>query len=327
MTPGEERLLEVLLSRRERLAEAAAESPEERLVELLRRVDSALGREVAEWSLCRVCGEQMSPEQIAADPLIKVCLECLSPEERRALERDLEKAAGVQRTLLPPRELAHSGWEAAWLWEPRGAVSGDHIDFLPPRSPGDPVHLLLGDVAGKGVAASFLQAHLHALFRALAGPDIAIDELLSRVNRHFFEATSAASYATLIALRLDPDGRVELANAGHPRPLLADRRGVRPIEGSGLPLGLFQHAEYVGREVRLAPGDTLLLYSDGLTEAARDEEEYGIGRAAAALRRAARLPLAELLTACRLDLETFLEGTPRSDDLSLLAVRRAASPS
>lgn len=331
MTPGEERLREVLRSRRDRLAEAVAASPEERLVELLRRVDTALGREVAEWSLCRVCGEAVSPERLAvdplvADPLIRVCLECFSPEELRALEHDLEKAAGVQRALLPPRELAHSGWEAAWLWEPRGAVSGDHIDFLLPRSPGEPVHLLLGDVAGKGVAASFLQSHLHALFRVLAGPDVTASELVRRANQHFYEATSASNYATLIALRLHADGRVEMANAGHPRPLLADRRGVRPVEGSGLPLGLFREAEFVGREVRMAPGDTLLLYSDGLTEAEAQDEEYGIGRAAAALRRAFRLPLPELLAACRQDVEAFLAGAPRSDDLSLLAVRRASQP-
>lgn len=324
MTPGEERLREVLRSRRERLAEAVAASPEERLVELLRRVDTALGREIAEWGLCTVCGESMSPERISAEPLIKVCLECFSPAELRALELDLEKAALVQRALLPPRQLAHAGWEAAWLWEPRGAVSGDHIDFLLPRIPEEPLHLLLGDIAGKGVAASLLQTHLHALFRALAGPEVPIDDLLSRVNRHFFEATAAASYATLIAVRLHADGRVELANAGHPRPLLADRRGVRPIEGSGLPLGLFREAEYTGREVHLAPGDTLLLYSDGLTEAATDLEEYGIGRAAAALRRAARRPLPELLDLCRQDVEAFLAGAPRSDDLSLLAVRRQA---
>lgn len=332
MNPGEERLREVLRSRRDRLAQAVAASPEERLVELLRRVDTALGREVAEWSLCRVCGEAMSPEHLAAhplvvdplvtDPLVRVCLECLSPAELRALELDLQKAAGVQRALLPPRELAHSGWEAAWLWEPRGAVSGDHIDFLLPRCPEEPVHLLLGDVAGKGVAASFLQAHLHALFRVLAGPDVTAPELVRRANLHFYEATSASNYATLIAVRLHADGRAEMTNAGHPRPLLADRRGVRPIEGSGLPLGLFREAEFVGREVRMARGDTLLLYSDGLTEAEAQEEEYGIGRAAAALRRAFRLPLPELLAACRQDVESFLAGAPRSDDLSLLAVRR-----
>ena len=132
-------------------------------------------------------------------------------------------------------------------------------------------------------------------------------------------------YATLLAARLYTGGRVELASAGHTRPLLADHRGVRPVEGSGLPLGLFCDAEYVTRDLQLAPGDTLLFYTDGWTEAATDEEgEYGIGRAAAVLRRVKNQPLAELLAACRKDMEEFLNGAPLGDDLTLLALRRVA---
>jgi sigma-B regulation protein RsbU (phosphoserine phosphatase) len=107
---------------------------------------------------------------------------------------------------------------------------------------------------------------------------------------------------------------------------------VRPVEGSDLPLGLFAGAEYSSRELPLAPGDTLLLYTDGWTEAmapARSasgepccDEEYGIGRAAAALRRAARSAPAEVIAACRADLAAFLGEIPRQDDLTLLAVRR-----
>src|SRR5690606_6096496 len=129
------------------------------------------------------------------------------------LERDLEGAARVQRSLLPARRIAHDGWEAAWWREPRGPVSGDHVDLLPPRADGEPLHLLIGDVAGKGVAASLLQSHLHALFRALASPPLPLPDLLGRANRLFVEATAAAHYATLVAVRLGPEGVVELANA------------------------------------------------------------------------------------------------------------------
>ena len=118
------------------------------------------------------------------------------------------------------------------------------------------------------------------------------------------------------------DGTLEMANAGHPRPLLADRRGVRPVEGADLPLGLFCETEYEHRQLRLAPGDTVLLYTDGWTEAETARGEYGVGRAAAALARAARLPLPDLLAACRDDMEAFLGGAERPDDLTLLAIRR-----
>ena len=232
---------------------------------------------------------------------------------------------------MPANDLAVHGWEISWLWEPLGNLSGDHIDILaaacPESVPEACTHLILGDVVGKGLAASLLQSHLHALFRALTVPEIGIGDLLTRANSVFALATASASYATLIAMRLGREGIVELANAGHPRPLLADRRGVRPVEASGLPLGLFPDSTYCGRATRqltLAPGDTLLLYTDGLTEAAADPEgldEYGIGRAGAELRRSAGLPLPELLAACRGDMDAFLGGKPRGDDLALVGVR------
>jgi phosphoserine phosphatase RsbU/P len=317
-----EEVRDELLQRRERLARLATTVRESQLVELLRQVDSALERlDGGGWGQCAVCFGMVEQDRLAADPLVTVCLDCLSPAERRALERDLETAARVQAALLPPRQLTHDGWEVALLWEPLGPVSGDHYDLVRPRRPEEALHLVVGDVAGKGFAASLLQSHLHALLRALAAPELSLGALLARANRLLCEVTLPANYATLLAARLYAGGRAELASAGHPRPLLADRRGVRPVEGAGLPMGLFCEAEYASRDLQLAPGDTLLLYTDGWTEAATDAGEYGIGRAAAILRRVRNLPLAELLAACRGDMEEFLAGAPRGDDLTLLALR------
>jgi sigma-B regulation protein RsbU (phosphoserine phosphatase) len=212
-----------------------------------------------------------------------------------------------------------------YIWEPFGVVSGDHVDLVRPPNENEPLHLLLGDVAGKGLAASLLQSQLHALFRALAPTQTTLSELLGRANQLFFEATSPSCYATLTVTRLYSDGRAVLANAGHPRPLLADRRGVRPIEDASIPLGMVGDVVYSEREIRLHPGDTLFLYTDGVTEAWRDGEEYGVGRAAAALRRASSLPPHELLASCRSDLESFIGGSPRGDDLTMVAVRRISS--
>lgn len=314
-----------LLERRERLASLAVTVRESQLIELLRQVDSALERlGEGSWGHCAICHGEVETDRLSADPLVTVCLECLSPSERRALERDLEAAARVQAALLPPRHLEHDGWEVALLWEPLRFVSGDHYDLVRPQHENEPLSLVVGDVAGKGVAASLIQAHLHALLRALAAPELSLTALLTRANRLLCEVTLPASYATLLAARLHAGGRMELASAGHPRPLLADRRGVRPVEGAGLPLGMFCEAEYASRDLQLAPGDVLVLYSDGWTEAETDDGEYGIGRAAAILRQVRKLPMAELLAACRGDMEKFLGGAPRGDDLTLLAVRRTA---
>jgi sigma-B regulation protein RsbU (phosphoserine phosphatase) len=312
-----------LLERRERLAHMAVTVRENQLVELLQQVDSALERlDGGTWGQCAVCLGKVEEGRLEADPLVTVCIECLTPAERKALERDLEAAARVQAALLPPRRLQYDGWEVSLLWEPLGPVSGDHYDLLRPSREDEPLHLVVGDVAGKGVSASLIQSHLHALLRVLAAPGVSLSELLARANRLLCEVTLPAAYATLLAARLYPGGRLELASAGHPRPLLADRRGVRPVEGAGLPLGLFCEAEYTARDIELAPGDTLLFYTDGWTEATTDEEEYGIGRAAAVLRRVKNRPLDEVLAACRADMEEFLNGAPRVDDLTLLALRR-----
>ena len=325
MTPSEARTLQVLSAKREHLATLAQDRADGRLVELLRRVDAALGAvEVGDWGLCAVCRDPFTPATLRQDPLRSVCLECLSPPERQALQRDLHAAARTQHALLPPAALAWQGWELAYLWEPRGVVSGDHVDLIVSEAPESPLHLLLGDVAGKGVAASLLQAHLHALFRALVPQGPSLGGLVEKANRLFADATSAASYATLLALRLEVCGDLSLVNAGHPRPLLADARGVRPVEGGDLPLELFAGSAYKEHSLHLEPGQTLVLYTDGWTEGAVEDEEFGIGRAAAALRRAGSLPLPELLHACRADLEAFLGGAPKGDDLTLVALRRAA---
>jgi sigma-B regulation protein RsbU (phosphoserine phosphatase) len=274
------------------------------------------------WGVCRICHESVSPAGMDENPLVSICLECMNQEQRDALERDLRSAAEVQRALLPPTHLRHDGWEVEYVWEPFGVVSGDHVDLVRPPGETEPLHLLLGDVAGKGVAASLLQSQLHALFRALAPMQITLTELLERANQLFFEATSPSCFATLTVTRLYSDGRAVLANAGHPRPLLADRRGVRPIEDASLPLGMVGDAVYNEREIHLRPGDTLLLYTDGLTEAWNGRDEYGVGRAAAALRRASNLRPRELLASCRGDLDRFISGEPSGDDLTMVAVRR-----
>lgn len=323
MTRHEQRLLDELESRREQLEALAASRPEEHLVELLRRVDAALERVGrAQWGICAVCHAPVEDERLEQDPLIEVCLGCLSPDARQALEDDLQGAARVQRALLPPTELTRDGWEISWLWEPLGIVSGDHLDIVAPRGDGDPVQILFGDIAGKGIAASLLQSHLHALARALLSEQRPLGEVMEHVNHHFCVATGSASYATLLALRLFADGRIELVNAGHPRALFGDARGVRPIEGAGLPVGMFCEAKYPTRELALSEGNVLLLYTDGWTEAVREGEEFGIGRAAAALRRSAERSPTELVRECREEMERFLDGTSRPDDLTLLAIRR-----
>jgi sigma-B regulation protein RsbU (phosphoserine phosphatase) len=169
----------------------------------------------------------------------------------------LQLARRIQSALLPQNRLAFAGWESHYHYEPAGLVSGDHCDLVESRT--GYLYFLLGDVSGKGVAASILTGHLHAMFRALITAGLPLDELLTRSNALFCESTMPTSYATLVCGRADAAGCIEMSNAGHCPPLVIGRSGARAIEANGLPLGLFPNSEYGVQKIALDPGDSLLL--------------------------------------------------------------------
>jgi Stage II sporulation protein E (SpoIIE) len=121
------------------------------------------------YGLCDVCHDSVEKDRLIADPLVRLCLDHLTTEEQRALERDLELAAQVQRGLLPPTDVRHRDWRIHYFYRPAGMVSGDYCDLIQPAAETGKLIFLLGDVSGKGVAASLLMTHLHAMFRALSG--------------------------------------------------------------------------------------------------------------------------------------------------------------
>ena len=115
------------------------------------------------------CNDTVERDRLLADPLVRLCLDHLTSDEHRALERDLELAARVQRGLLPRSDVGFNDWRVHYQYNPAGMVSGDYCDLILPANDDGELVFLLGDVAGKGVAASLLMTHLHAMFRSLAG--------------------------------------------------------------------------------------------------------------------------------------------------------------
>lgn len=313
-----------LLVRRRRLEEATAEStPSRELLELLEAVDSALSRlERGEFGLCEVCHDPIEEDRLAADPLTRVCIDHLNPAQRRALEDDLALAARVQRRLLPGRELELASWHIALHFEPAGPVSGDYCDLVRSDADGG-FYFFLGDISGKGVSASLLMSHLHAVFRSLISTDLPLDRLMSQANHLFCENTISSHYATLVAGRARQTGAVELTSAGH-CPVLAMRNGrAAQIGSTGLPIGLFSEAEYSVKKVELAAGDSLVLFSDGVIEACNSsQQEYGVDRLAQLVaRHSSRRPI-ELVQTFRDDFNAFRSERPRHDDVALMVVQR-----
>jgi len=322
-----------LINRRARLERTIADlnQPADLLV-LLSEVDAALSRlGDGSYGDCDVCQLPIAADDLLANPTAPYCLCELSPERQRALERDLTLAWRVQAALLPPADLALPGWQTHYRYIPSGPVSGDYCDLVVTegRRAGE-FYFMLGDVSGKGVAASLLMAHLNASLRAFARTGLAPQETLAEANRLLAGSTLASHYATLVCGRASSSGEVEIANAGHCQPLIVRSNGrIEALEATGLPLGLAVPAEagarYAAEKVCLSDGDSVVLYTDGVTEAADAlDSQYGDERLRSLLACCAGKSARDLVTRCLADVTAFLSGGALSDDLTILALYRSS---
>jgi sigma-B regulation protein RsbU (phosphoserine phosphatase) len=317
----------ILRERRDKLQQTIARSREaEQLIKLLHEVDAALEKiDAGSYGICELCSGEIEEGYLRANPVARICLSHLSEEQQHAIERDLSLASTIQGKLLPTAVTHLPGWEIVHRYQPLGLVSGDICDVI--KSDADPgeAFFLFGDVSGKGVAASLLMSHLHAIFRSLAGTGMPLARLVERANRLFCEGTMSLHYATLVWGQLDSGGHLEICNAGHCPPMLIGEGGVTCVEATGLPVGLFYSTAYEARQLHLQPGDTLLLYTDGLTETHNSgEEEYGDERLGTlVVNRARSLPVNELIGACLDDVASFRGNAPRTDDLTVMGIRRS----
>jgi sigma-B regulation protein RsbU (phosphoserine phosphatase) len=312
-----------LLDRRQRLETAVfVRDDETQLRHLLEEVDAALARmDVGTFGICQVCHDPVEAERLMSDPLVCVCLGCLSPKQKRALEEDLELAARIQAGLLPCRDIKYDGWQASYHYEAASLVSGDYCDLVTAED--GSLYFMLGDVAGKGVAASLMMSQLHAMFRSLIPVGLPLERLVERASRIFCESTLPTHYATLVCGRADKTGAVEICNAGHLPPLLISKGEATLIEATGLPLGIFCNEQFTSARLQMRAGDTLFLFTDGLSES-RDPlgEEYATERLRRLLCDQHTLAPSSLIEASLRDLSDFCAGTPRHDDLSVMALRR-----
>ncbi len=312
-----------LVDRREKL-EAAANGfhrPTE-LTRLLQEVDDALHRmDQGVYGLCEVCHDSVETERLIADPLTRVCIDHLSAKEQRALEQDLELAAQIQAGLLPAAYKTIDGWEVAYHYQPAGAVSGDYCDLI--NGNDSSWMFVVGDVSGKGVAASMLMAHLQAMFRTLISINLPLEQMVERASRVFCESTLPTQYATLVCGRVGNNGEVEICNAGHLPPLLVQNGNVRALAATGLPVGVFCSESFSISKFKMNPGDSLFLYTDGFSELANgDGSEFGIERLSQLMAGNGKLAPRALIDLSIHALHTFCDGRAPTDDLTLMAIRR-----
>lgn len=199
-------------------------------------------------------------------------------QTRERFEHELRVARLIQQTLLP-KEVPHlPGWQIAAFYQPARAVGGDFYDFL--TFPDDLVGLIIGDVTDKGVPAALVMATTRSILRAAAEGLVYPGPVLARANELLHADIPPKMFVTCLYALLDPvSGRLRYANAGHDLPYRHQANGVEELRATGMPLGLMPGMRYEEKETVLAPGETMLLYSDGIIEAHNPHREmFGFPR-------------------------------------------------
>lgn len=246
-------------------------------------------------------------------------------ENERRVAQELEIARQVQARLFPQILPSVSGLDYAGVCVQARSVGGDYYDFLDLGS--GRLAMIVGDIAGKGIAAALLMANLQATLRSqvISATDCPRRPLVC-VNRLLFENTIASAYATLFFVDYDSNtGRLHYANCGHVPGLILRACGeVERLHSNATVLGLFEDWEADLSSTELAPGDLLVLYTDGVTECEDDcGEDFSQQRLIDAIRRHASLPAGELADAVSKDVLEFSQGR-QFDDLTLIVARRTA---
>lgn len=245
--------------------------------------------------------------------------------EKRIMDEELKTASGIQRRLLPPAPEGVAGYSFVGRNQPCRTVSGDYYDFV--IRPDGRIYFVIGDVSGKGISAGLMMAGLQVAFRIFSKSDPDPATLVTQLNVSLKENLPQSKFVTLFLGRLDTNtGRVEYVNAGHTPPLLLQKGGVTELTESDLLLGVIARAQFTNRELQLAPGDSLVLFTDGVTEAqGQDGHDLGSSKIATAL---AKLHGADATAIAGSVNETVLEhvGDEENldDDLTLVVVTRSA---
>jgi sigma-B regulation protein RsbU (phosphoserine phosphatase) len=311
-----------LIERRARLASVPTAASSADLRRLLDEVDAVLWRlDGGTYGACEECHEPIEAERLLADPLVRFCLDHLPPAEQRALEQDLQLAARIQRGLLPDPDLAMPGWTAAYHYQPVRLVSGDYCDLIVAND--GVLHFLLGDVSGKGAAAALYAAMAIGMLRNLAQPGQPPTMLLEEANKLLFERKVGSRYLTAMYAKWFPrERRLIIANAGQPRPILLRGDTIEDLAVVGIPLGLLEGSSYEHLDVRLQPGDLLVLVSDGITETTNEaRHQYGEERLKTVIRKNHTASASELLRIIFDDVQKFAAGGVQDDDRTIIVAK------
>ncbi len=241
--------------------------------------------------------------------------------ERERLRREMEVAAVIQSHLHPQDYPEFPGFRLAARSSSSLQVAGDTYDVLLRNGV---LIATVSDVSGKGVGAGMIASGVHAGVRLMADGTGDLSELAATINRYLSGATADNRFATFAMASIRPDGELHAVNAGHLPVLLRRNDGsIEEIVSSGLPLGIMAIATYRDDSAKLEPGDLMVLFTDGITEAEdADEEEFGVERVADLISKLSNPTADSVCESILAAVEEFTNGAPMQDDATLLVVER-----
>lgn len=241
---------------------------------------------------------------------------------RQKMEEELSIARKIQQSLMP-RSLPETGWfRAAMVNIPTHKVGGDYCDVAPIA---DRWGFVVADVSGKGVSAALLAALLQGAFFAGGQAAARMDDIMRHVNRFLTERTQGEKYATLFAAVLDANGALRWTNAGHcPALLIRCSGAIEKLEPTSMPIGMLEEAEFEVCDAKLEPGDKILAYSDGVTDAqGRDAKPFGARRVERFAAEHYALSCQDLVASLIRTVDEFNQGTEQEDDITVLCAEFA----
>ena len=242
--------------------------------------------------------------------------------EKEVLEKELQVARQVQAGFLPLGKSRIEGYQVSTFFRSAKEVGGDYFDFIPTKNG---TGIVIADVSGKGVPASLVMANLHATLHALA-EDYSLMDILEKINISIFKNTAPQIFVTFFYGVLDnQSGKLEYINAGHNPPLLIHQDGnVEELAQRGVGLGILKDAAFQIGRITINPQDTLLLYTDGLTEAGMPHiepwSEEDLKQFSTQICRESTDRMAELILA---KVEESVKGVQQTDDIALVLIKRS----
>jgi serine phosphatase RsbU (regulator of sigma subunit) len=245
----------------------------------------------------------------------------------RLRARELDVARSIQQNLLPSTPPAIQGLDVSGRNLPADEIGGDYFDWV--LLDDDQLAVVVGDISGHGIPAALLMAHLRASFHATAQAGRSPGEIVTAMNRSLARATSLGKYATFfLALISVRERRLRYCNAGHNPPLLIRGGTLHPLDSNGIPLALMEEEQYAGGEEAFDPGDTLVIYSDGIPEALVGRQFYGDERLQKNALELAQADVTAVTFVDRIlaDVRAVAADGMRADDVTLVVVRGIAPP-